>query len=141
GYQRVFEEYAQFLRQNFPHLNVEGSNYPPPRPRQILASVISMAKLIAIGIIMLGEQVRLFENLNITPPEIYTWAVNNKMYSCILIFFLSNMIEGQLISTGAFEVSFNDMPVWSKLQAGRLPSPNELHQIVENQMKFTSAAQ
>ena len=31
------------------------------------------------------------------------------MYACILIFFVTNMIEGQLISTGAFEVSLNGM--------------------------------
>ena len=30
-----------------------------------------------------------------------------QMYACILIFFTTNMIEGQLISTGAFEVSLN----------------------------------
>lgn len=47
------------------------------------------------------------------------------------------MIEGQLISTGAFEVSLNDMPIWSKLESGRLPNPNELHQIIENQLKFS----
>jgi len=29
------------------------------------------------------------------------------MYSSILIFFICNTIEGQLISTGAFEVTFN----------------------------------
>ncbi|MGG2299895.1 Rdx family protein, partial [Aeromonas veronii] len=57
---------------------------------------------------------------------------------CILIFFTTNMIEGQLISTGAFEVSLNDMPIWSKLESGRLPNPNELHQIIENQLKFSS---
>lgn len=59
------------------------------------------------------------------------------MYACILIFFVTNMIEGQLISTGAFEVSLNDMPIWSKLESGRLPNPNELHQIIENQLKFS----
>ena len=31
-------------------------------------------------------------------------------YACILCFFLSNTIEGQLISTGAFEISFNGKP-------------------------------
>ena len=31
------------------------------------------------------------------------------MYACILIFFVTNMVEGQLISTGAFEVSLNGM--------------------------------
>lgn len=30
-----------------------------------------------------------------------------QLYACLMIFFISNAIEGQLISTGAFEVSFN----------------------------------
>ncbi|XP_031558975.1 thioredoxin reductase-like selenoprotein T1b, partial [Actinia tenebrosa] len=136
GYKRVFEEYAQFLGQNFPNLNIVGDNYPPPRPRQMLASFLSIAKMVVIGLIIFGERMQIFESLNVNPPSIYQWAIQNKMYSCILLFFICNTIEGQLISTGAFEVTFNDIPVWSKLQAGRLPSPSELHQIVENQLKF-----
>ena len=31
------------------------------------------------------------------------------MYACIMLFFICNTIEGQLISTGAFEISFNGM--------------------------------
>ena len=34
-------------------------------------------------------------------------------------------------------ISISDMPIWSKLQSGRLPNPNELHQIIENQLKFS----
>lgn len=29
------------------------------------------------------------------------------MYACMMLFFISNAVEGQLISTGAFEVSYN----------------------------------
>ena len=36
-------------------------------------------------------------------------------------------------------ISISDMPIWSKLQSGRLPNPNELHQIIENQLKFSPA--
>ena len=31
----------------------------------------------------------------------------SQMYACMMLFFVSNAIEGQLISTGAFEISFN----------------------------------
>jgi predicted Rdx family selenoprotein len=54
----------------------------------------------------------------------------------MMIFFLCNTIEGQLIATGAFEISFNDVPVWSKLETGRIPQPPELFQIIENHMQF-----
>lgn len=30
-----------------------------------------------------------------------------QIYACMMTFFLSNMIEGQLIATGAFEISLN----------------------------------
>jgi hypothetical protein len=33
--------------------------------------------------------------------------VENKLYSCMMLFFLCNIVEGQLVSTGAFEIYFN----------------------------------
>lgn len=30
-----------------------------------------------------------------------------KFYSCMMLFFLCNILEGQLVSTGAFEIYFN----------------------------------
>ncbi|TRY93841.1 hypothetical protein DNTS_023765 [Danionella cerebrum] len=44
----------------------------------------------------------------------------------MMVFFLSNMIENQCMSTGAFEITLNDVPVWSKLQSGQLPSMQQL---------------
>lgn len=43
--------------------------------------------------------------LNLTP--IWQWCINNRFYSCVLIFFTCNAIEAQLISSGAFEIHFN----------------------------------
>lgn len=54
----------------------------------------------------------------------------------MMLFFLSNIIEGQLISSGAFEIFLNDVPVWSKLETGRIPQPAELFQIIDNHMRF-----
>ena len=39
-------------------------------------------------------------------------------------------------STGAFEISLNDMPVWSKIESGRIPQPGELFQIIDNHMNM-----
>lgn len=46
------------------------------------------------------------------------------------------MIENQCMSTGAFEVTLNDVPVWSKLESGHLPSMQQLVQILDNEMKL-----
>jgi len=94
-----------------------------------------MLKIALIVLIVSGQNP--FPALNMNTPTVYNWAITNKIYACLMIFFLSNAIEGQLISTGAFEVTFNDVPVWSKMDVGRIPSPQELFQIIDTQLKFS----
>lgn len=54
----------------------------------------------------------------------------------MMLFFLSNIIETQLMQSGAFEISLNDIPVWSKLETGRIPQPAELFQIIDSHLQF-----
>ena len=61
------------------------------------------------------------------------------MYAFMMLFFISNAIEGQLISTGAFEITYNDVSVWSKLENGRVPSPAEIVQILDSQLRMQGA--
>lgn len=42
----------------------------------------------------------------------------------------------QLIASGAFEISINDIPVWSKLETGRIPSPQELFNIIDSHLSI-----
>lgn len=72
-----------------------------------------------------------------------------------MTFFLCNAVEGQLISTGAFEITLNgeipylllftlftvflfvpDVPLWSKLETGRVPQPPELFQMIDNHLNM-----
>ena len=64
--------------------------------------------------------------------------LDNKLYAGLMIFFLSNAVETQLISTGAFEIVLDSLPVWSKIESGRIPQPPELFQIIENHFKMNS---
>jgi len=77
-----------------------------------------------------------YVGLGATFFNLWMWMQTNKIYASLLTFFICNFFENQLISTGAFELFFNDVPVWSKLQTGRLPSPAELFQIVDNNMRL-----
>lgn len=75
----------------------------------------------------------------------------------MMTFFLSNTLESQLLSSGAFEIFYDgkfdlivyhfililliynlylDVPIWSKLAAGRIPSAQELFTMIDNQSKF-----
>jgi len=123
------------IQERYPTLTIEGDNYPPPSHKAILAQVLSFAKLGLIAAVLFGFDP--FGAVGLQTPGVMQWALNNKIYACMMTFFLSNAIEGQLISTGAFEISLNDVPVWSKLEVGRIPSPPELLQILESQMKMS----
>lgn len=101
--------------------------------RQI-ASFLSMFKLLVIGMIIIGRDP--FALFGMQAPGIWEWGQANKIYACMMVFFLSNMIENQLMSTGAFEITLNDVPVWSKLESGHLPSMQQLVQILDNEMKM-----
>jgi len=136
GYRNVFEQYRQLLNQRYPSLRVEGVNYPPGALKFGLAQALSVLKVILIILIAVGRNP--FDYFGIATPQYFIWALNNKIYACMMLFFLSNMVEGQLVATGAFEVFYNDIPVWSKLQAGRIPEPAEVFQILDSQMKMAS---
>ncbi|ETE63747.1 Selenoprotein T, partial [Ophiophagus hannah] len=107
---RVFEEYMRVISQRYPDIRIEGENYLPQPIYRHIASFLSVFKLVLIGFII--------------------------VYACMMVFFLSNMIENQCMSTGAFEITLNDVPVWSKLESGHLPSMQQLVQILDNEMKL-----
>jgi len=133
----VFEQYAGLLQQKYPNLAIEGDNYPPLAWKSFLATFLSYTKLALIVCILASFNPFVYFG---NTPSAFAWAMDNKLYACMMIFFISNAIETQLISTGAFEVSVDNMPVWSKLEAGRIPQPPELFQIIDNHFKMNSGA-
>uniref|UniRef100_A0A3B5AF49 Selenoprotein T n=1 Tax=Stegastes partitus TaxID=144197 RepID=A0A3B5AF49_9TELE len=133
-YKRVFEEYTQALYQRYPDIRIEGENYLPIPVYRHIASFLSVFKLLVIGLIIIGRDP--FALFGMQAPGIWEWGQGNKIYACMMVFFLSNMIENQLMSTGAFEITLNDVPVWSKLESGHLPSMQQLVQILDNEMKM-----
>ncbi|KAK9539148.1 hypothetical protein VZT92_004275 [Zoarces viviparus] len=131
---RVFEEYTQALYQRYPDIRIEGENYLPVPLYRHFASFLSVFKLLVIGLIIIGRDP--FALIGMQAPGLWEWGQGNKIYACMMVFFLSNMIENQLMSTGAFEITLNDVPVWSKIESGHLPSMQQLVQILDNEMKM-----
>ncbi|EMP37996.1 Selenoprotein T [Chelonia mydas] len=131
---RVFEEYMRVISQRYPDIRIEGENYLPQPIYRHIASFLSVFKLVLIGLIIIGKDP--FAFFGMQAPSIWQWGQENKVYACMMVFFLSNMIENQCMSTGAFEITLNDVPVWSKLESGHLPSMQQLVQILDNEMKL-----
>lgn len=134
----MFEQFAYAIQQKYPDLVIQGDVYPPTALRTYIAQALGLAKLAIIILLISGQNP--FPMLQMETPQIFTWATENKVYACLILFFVSNAIETQLISTGAFEVTFNDVPVWSKLETGRIPSPQEIFQIIDNHMRLTQTS-
>nr|SVE74446.1 EOG090X0DP2 [Daphnia barbata] len=136
GYRKVFEQYAAILQQKYPSLAIEGENHPPPFMNQKIAQFLGIVKIVLILLIISGTNV--FGHLGVQTPSVWEWTQQNKFYACLMTFFLCNAIEGQLISTGAFEITLNDVPLWSKLETGRIPQPPELFQMIDNHLSMAS---
>ncbi len=78
----MFEQYAQALQSEVPHLTVEGEGYPPPRINEILSNVLFGLRMVCIAVLLGGPQ--LLQAIGIqNPPWIYNWAQDNKVCVCV----------------------------------------------------------
>ncbi|KDR10781.1 SelT-like protein [Zootermopsis nevadensis] len=134
GYQKAYQDYGNIIHGKYPEITVEGEHYVPPGYNMFLAKALGIGKLLIIMCILSG--VNIFDFFGHIEPSWWKWCVENKLYSCMMLFFLCNALEGQLVATGAFEIYFNDVPIWSKLETGRIPQPQELFQIIDNHLQF-----
>ena len=97
-----------------------------------------MAKFLVI--IALLTQWDIFGLCGMQAPSFYLRMQENKLYSILMIFFLCNAVETQLVSTGAFEISLDNLQVWSKIESGRIPQPPELFQIIDNHLNMNKGS-
>ncbi|EYB94304.1 hypothetical protein Y032_0173g408 [Ancylostoma ceylanicum] len=128
GYKQAFEQFSMAVRDKYPEMPVEGSNYPPVKWKEYLAHTINILKIAAIAVVITGRNP--FLSFGMGEPAILQWAQSNKISACMMLFLLTNMVESTLLSTGAFEIFLDKEQIWSKLESGRVPSPQELIQVL-----------
>ncbi|CAH1109123.1 unnamed protein product [Psylliodes chrysocephalus] len=136
GYKKMYDQYSTIVNQKYPYILVDGVNYDPPGLNMLIAKALGWIKMAFILCIL--ANINIFEYINQPRPSWYVWCTENRLYACMMLFFLCNILEGQLIQSGAFEITLNDVPVWSKLETGRIPQPAELFQIIDSHMQFDS---
>ncbi|CRL00484.1 CLUMA_CG013745, isoform A [Clunio marinus] len=135
GYKNAFDEYSSIILEKYPDIHITGANYDPPGLNMYISKILVVAKYLLMALI--GSSFDLFGFLGMATPTFWTWATDNKLFAVMMTFFFSNMLEAQLISSGAFEIALNDIPIWSKIATGRIPAPQELFQIIESHLQFT----
>lgn len=139
GYKKAFEDYVNILHEKYPQISIHGANYDPPGFNLYLSKVVFFLKIALIVVIVSAYDI--FGAFGQQTPGWWKHLIDNKLYACMMIFFVGNMLEAQMVSSGAFEISLNDVPVWSKLQTGRIPAPQELFQIIDSQLQFSDKMQ
>jgi len=68
-------------------------------------------------------------------PEPYSKFIETNQMMILGACFLCNIISGNLLNTGAFEVAYDGQPVWSKIEMGRFPQMNELLDALKSTMQ------
>ncbi|TKC45644.1 hypothetical protein EI555_015073, partial [Monodon monoceros] len=96
-YRRVFVEYVRVISQRYPDIRIEGENCLPQPIYRHIASLLSVFKLVLIGLIIVGKDSFAFFGMQV--PSIWQWGQENKVYACMMVFSFSNMIENQCMST------------------------------------------
>lgn len=76
--------------------------------------------MVICAVIFLGPTI--LEKAGIEVPNIVLQLQEKKFMAIMIAFILGNMIKNQLLSTGAFEIYFDDELVFSKLNSKQVPS-------------------
>jgi len=97
---------------------VHGAHYPPPFFNQILSNLLYLTFLLGLLILFFGDRIFSFFQFPTQPLE---YLKQNKLFFIVALFLLQAFATN-LVTTGAFEISYNDVLVWSKLESGHLPN-------------------
>ncbi|XP_074597462.1 thioredoxin reductase-like selenoprotein T [Brevipalpus obovatus] len=131
GYKRIFDDYSRIVSEHFPEITVFGENHNPDPKRMAFAQMVTITKFFLIALII--SNINPFSFLGFATPTVWNIICAHRLYGVMMIFFLCNHIEDRLLRTGAFEITYNGILVWSKLKTGRILMPPELYQLINNQ--------
>lgn len=132
GYRQAFEEIRSRLKTDIPMLLVEGETNRPGFLRSQIANLVFLAKIAFF--VMIYARFDPFAYFHLETPRFWQFVSQNRLSASVMVLLLASSIESNMMSTGAFEISYNGLEIWSKIQTGRLPSYPELIETIRSQM-------
>lgn len=117
-----------------PDVIVTGGEYPAPLLNQYMATLLLYLQFGFVLFIMLGNQI--FGYLGLDVPQIYRKIEDNKFMCGIAAFFIGNLVRNQLLTTGAFEIYFDNELVFSKMQSSQNPTEAMLNDLFRHYRVF-----
>jgi len=94
----------------------------------LLARLATITQLCFVALVLCGDAI--FQTFGKPVPEVVKSLQDSKITYCIMAFFIGNGVQASLLTTGAFEIYFDDKLVFSKLETGQMPQGNELAQLL-----------
>lgn len=110
-------------------------HYPAPPTKVMISKIISMFKFYVIYCIVM--KMNPFSLLLGDTPQLLEWVDylhEHKVYSCLMIYFLTDAIEKSLISTGAFEIMLDEKLISSRLETGEFVHFDRLSRIIDEHL-------
>mmetsp|Transcript_15291 Transcript_15291/g.38566 ORF Transcript_15291/g.38566 Transcript_15291/m.38566 type:complete len:113 (-) Transcript_15291:98-436(-) len=94
----------------------------------MLGSASAYLQVGGVGFLLFGQSI--FEAMGMAIPAWYLQLRENQLQTFLGLFVLSSVAQN-MCATGAFEVQLNGETLFSKLQAGRMPSINEIERLLD----------
>jgi len=116
-------EYAQFCERQYPGIKVTAEIMQASNENRMIASMVGYAQMAGFAVAFFGPAI--FGALSMPQPEWATYMQENKGLA-IGGFFMGNIVVGNLVQTGAFEIYLGAELVHSKIASGVLPDVNWL---------------
>lgn len=115
------------LREELPMVTVVAGEYPIATPFRLLGEFLSSFRIVFFVFMLFGDWIR--EKTGIEIPR-YDWIKNNKLQAGLMVFAVCSLGSSYLLSSGAFEASYNGSLIFSKLKMGRMPHPGEIAALI-----------
>ena len=86
-----------------------------------------LVKYSLLALILFGDSI--FASLGQPIPEIVKKMQESKFLYGIGIWIVGNNVQSSFLTSGAFEISINEVVIFSKLETGQMPTSQNLIQI------------
>lgn len=123
GFRKRAESQAAIIQSVYPSLQPRIINYVPSLPWRMLSMALTALTMTSLLYAFAGE--KLLKVLNMREPSIITKLKENKLY-VMGYFLLLNMASSSVSSSGAYEVSLDNLLLFSKIHSGTFPTDDQL---------------
>ena len=113
-------------------MQITGGVFHPGDLKMLAAQALQMVFFSGLAVSLLGKALLPGEASKFV--EAYQMPILGGCFMC-------NVLAGNLLNTGAFEVACNGQPVWSKIETGRFPTLPELVDALDGAVARAAIAQ